>query len=463
MNRSIPVKEALNLMALRRAAAVAIHCCGVRCEEVTTISEIVRLTKEKMKLESSMHAIQISLLDKVGLEFSEEDKVSVVYYLTDRDGGGTIDSGELAEALRRLNSKLGSDALPAAKKAIEAFAGTNKTFLDQEHFTVLLKHLAASMNTTLQKVCLLLVSKFTFQETGKDLLQEVIGSEPFNDAQLAEARTLLAFDMMDFEHCNQVSLKAVAKCLESVTGELNPQDRQKLRLFNTIDHSLIECDEFFSILGEVAACSSRSLSDVINAMTLVACQQDAIGREIRGLLVDSYAYDLALMRDCGIQDAHYRNEVLYSGKTLRLFELLDRDHDGTLNITELALFIRKFQPSKELDTTISESIRAMFAADLNGDNRLDQKEFVQLLSIFATASGVALHQVVDFLVVEIALRDDDEKEREYIEELTCAVQGESPSSTRKNLHHKLLPVVPRKLSDMLKGSSRHKKSYAISA
>ncbi len=93
-------------------------------------------------------------------------------------------------------------------------------------------------------------------------------------------------------------------------------------------------------------------------------------------------------------------DVLENGKIHREFDLLDADHDGLIDIVELTLFTRTFQERKDLDSTMSQSIRLMFASDFNGDKRLDRIEFTQLLLRLSSSLGIAFQRLLDFLPLE---------------------------------------------------------------
>lgn len=90
-------------------------------------------------------------------------------------------------------------------------------------------------------------------------------------------------------------------------------------------------------------------------------------------------------------------------------------HSGELDLSEFVLGMRKFHEAKEVDKTLEESIGAMLSFDENSDQRLDRKEFATLLCQFAKAARVPLHELIDFMVVTSAVKDNSQVERAYID------------------------------------------------
>ena len=102
----------------------------------------------------------------------------------------------------------------------------------------------------------------------------------------------------------------------------------------------------------------------------------------------------------------------------------DLDHNGSLDVSELVLGLRKFQEAKNLATTVEESISTMLAFDADKNGILDRGEFAQFLSLFAKTALTELDELIDFMVVQSALKDNDEAEKVYVKTLGEKAQAQ---------------------------------------
>jgi hypothetical protein len=59
-------------------------------------------------------------------------------------------------------------------------------------------------------------------------------------------------------------------------------------------------------------------------------------------------------------------------------------------------------------------MQAICSFDENGDAKLDRTEFRHMLSLFATKTKIPLHELIDFMVVTSALKDNDKGLMAYI-------------------------------------------------
>ena len=101
----------------------------------------------------------------------------------------------------------------------------------------------------------------------------------------------------------------------------------------------------------------------------------------------------------------------------RLFQLWDLDGNNYLDTEEFVLGMLKFQQSHNVPVALSESVDAVTAFDQDGDNRLDRKEFGDLLRKFSAACEVVLDELIDFMVIQSVLVDNDNNERAYLASL----------------------------------------------
>ena len=107
------------------------------------------------------------------------------------------------------------------------------------------------------------------------------------------------------------------------------------------------------------------------------------------------------------------------GKLSRLFDLWDVDHNGTLDLSEIALGIRKFQQNspKPMSAAVKASIDALVYCDKDHDNRLDREEFAALIMRLAQICSTDVRRLVDYMVVNAALEDNNATDVAFIQTL----------------------------------------------
>jgi len=149
-------------------------------------------------------------------------------------------------------------------------------------------------------------------------------------------------------------------------------------------------------------------------MTLAICKNTGTRNDLAALFLGDDIYNLSLDDNKHEKTESEIEDALEYGRMSRLFDLFDLDHSGTLEYSEFALGMRKFQEAKDIDTTVEETMAAMVAYDTNNDQKLDRKEFAEFLVHFAEASDVSISELIDFMVVTSSLRDNSEAEEKYI-------------------------------------------------
>jgi Ca2+-binding EF-hand superfamily protein len=138
------------------------------------------------------------------------------------------------------------------------------------------------------------------------------------------------------------------------------------------------------------------------------------------------------------------DEDLAYGRLERLYDLFDTDHDGTVSFEELAVGLRSFQCTKDVEVAVNDSLEAFLAVDENGDQRLDKAEFTNLLAKFAAASQTDLHALVDFMLIHIVLDESPIEDKEYISKM---LKKKERRSNRTNLFQRAKIMAGRMMGD----------------
>ena len=101
-----------------------------------------------------------------------------------------------------------------------------------------------------------------------------------------------------------------------------------------------------------------------------------------------------------------------------------------VNFHELALGLRKFQETTTMKVNIDQSVAIMNKFDADADQKLNKTEFFNFLNDFSRQqhSGAedesaqarsAFLDMVDFMIVTTALKENSTAEKAYIESLTA--------------------------------------------
>jgi hypothetical protein len=176
-----------------------------------------------------------------------------------------------------------------------------------------------------------------------------------------------------------------------------------------------------AILSNVVAASPYAdFNDVADAMTLAACHSTKISNKDLEDLFMSVEMKTVLSQKLS---KHHLTEItgVQFARMETLFLLWDEDKSGYLDLNELVLGLRKFQRAMKTDDTVHDALQAIVHFDKDGDQQLGIEEFSQILAKFAKAMQIPLKELIDFMVVESAMCDNDEKDRQYLEKIKSRV------------------------------------------
>ena len=449
--------EASKHLAIRHSTAVAAASIEKKLASTSSTNETVRLTRQLTELQRCSLQSELGFLDNL-IKMTNEQKLQALFVLFDTDGSGSVSPQEMARCLKKMDSgKSFSESLDAAVLSIDAFDADNDGVMDIQEFADFVEELVNSLQCNFQDLAQFLTLRVAFADSGSSVLDEAIVAlvkdstdsvtsvEDFNDA-VVEVRMMLLFQMMDWQSRGEVSFESVVKSLFNVTKHMDEIPRKALLMCAEGpegDQRMLDYPQFSSLLLNVVAAGSLNFHDVANSMTLAFCKDDVTTVDMSDLFVSESTYHKAVEQN-DIAGTNERDvlDALQYGRLNRLFDLWDLDHSGELDFSEFVLGMRKFHEAKEVDQTLEESVETMLSFDTNNDQKLDRKEFAALLSQFAKAAKVPLHELIDFMVVTSAVKDNSQVEKAYIEsvktrateKLRNQIQGQpSLGSLWKNL------------------------------
>lgn len=73
-----------------------------------------------------------------------------------------------------------------------------------------------------------------------------------------------------------------------------------------------------------------------------------------------------------------------------------------------------------MNRTVEESIAVMNTFDKDSKNKLNRKEFIAFLTRFAKIAEVDLPDLIDFMVVTTALKENTDAEKDYLNAISAS-------------------------------------------
>lgn len=92
-----------------------------------------------------------------------------------------------------------------------------------------------------------------------------------------------------------------------------------------------------------------------------------------------------------------------------LFTLIDKDGDGTIDASELAVALRKRNAELSLEDSLERAIAMVAVFDTNADAKLDTEEFKRLMDSMAKELELDFHEFSEFLVLQLLFGKDEEQ------------------------------------------------------
>lgn len=449
--------EGMNHLAIRRAVSVASASLQTKISQYTSFDEkCIQLACQKVELDACLLESELIFLDKLKA-MNEEEVIDTLFELFDKDGSGTVDIRELAEGLRKLNKMTALNAtLKLAEKTISDFDDSVDGLLNKEEFSVFLYSLKSAIGCSFDDLAQLMVMRLAFAVGGNKILEEsvddlintdkchVTSIASFNDA-VNEARMILIFLMLDFEQTGIICFNFVVKHIFKFSHGMEELKRQLLLAMDPTQYRPLNYEQFSELMLNLIAAFSRNVDfdDVANAMTLSVARSDLTDEDMKELFVSSdiveHVYTLGITG--GNRNSMSFNDLV-NGRLQRLFNLVDSDHNSFVDTDELTICLMKFQQTcMDVDAAMSEALSLIHSFDRNHDQRLNYKEFSSLLLAFASAADVSVHELIDFMVVQVSLKDDDAKAQAYINSLKTLKSVRKSSKRGKDILKKRVNIL----------------------
>lgn len=240
---------------------------------------------------------------------------------------------------------------------------------------------------------------------------------------LVDQRMHALFNLFDVENNGGISFKEVVLGLYKITDGLDTTSKaavDALLMFDE-DNRLLNYEDFAKLIINFVAASQKNVkfSDVADSMTRHAAQPMKMNADE---VTHLFAMDNSLLslKDLSGEEEMSNRKLSPAiiSKICRLFKLWDEDKDKFINFHELALGLRKFQEATKIEDTVEQSLQVMTKFDSDKDDKLNLKEFSEFLIKYASMVGSSMTDLLDFMIVAGALKENSDTEKSYIQAIS---------------------------------------------
>ena len=381
----------------------------------------------------------------------------------------------------KVAGTLSENVLALAQDTLKKYDVKANGVLDAEEFAPFIDELQELLQCeSFLDLCQLLSMRLAFSEDSRAVLDQAIrellgknaASPPSSsssslssynmDDAVFEARMILVFMMLDDNQSNTVYFRDFVKHLFRFSRmKMDTVKRECLLLLEEGQIRTLDYAQFSECILNVVTTLpvGYDANDVLDAITISIARNDVSDDDLDELFVriglagddssdddedddigcdnggagtsrppaaapDFYFDQVGGMRKVPTGESLSRRSLrvddqhIASGRMQRLFDLWDDDHNGFIDFAELTLGMRKFNECwADLDSSIAESQKAIKHFDKDQDGKLNRDEFADMLYEFADKADVDVHRLIDFMVVQSALRDKHEDEQAYVNSL----------------------------------------------
>jgi len=423
--RTLTLTQAARQLTFRRAALVAISSIEQSMTATEDVNKFVKLNKKLLKLQTACMGAEMEFFKALAL-LEKKDKENIVIQLIDRDGDGKVNLREMAIAFQKMDAtKAYAASVEDADQSIQKSDKDQDGMLNSEEFAFFMNNLVDCLECTFDDLCFVLVQWLAFNDTGHDIIQDALEDNTANadqqdtflsefEDEVTETRIALLFQYLDYNGSGKVLFIDVFERLFEVVKTMNEKTRDVLFMMDKEKKRELEYHEFSNLLYNVtAACPPGThFHDIADAMTVAGASHDKV-----------HALEMTHLLAAVEIDRIVQNKVpkelelppLSYGRVHNLFRMSDKDNSGFIDAHELVMSIRKLQgTSKDIDATIEDTVALIAHVDKDQDQQLDLQEYAAFIATLASTLDTDINELVSYLAVELALRDNCEMEEAYV-------------------------------------------------
>lgn len=429
--------EAVKAVRVARASNAASLSQKRQARSASSVGLFVQHSRIHLQMKIQALQAQLDLINSLA-RLSDEEKMDMLFHLIDQDRDGHIDARELSKSLRQRHADMTfAESVDQAIELMAVFDNDGDAKLNRNEFKVLIDHMMARLGTSFHDLAEFLVLQLILptaespEQFAEDLAGELLAEEM--DQQVLARQALFSavtnprmkslFQLFDKDGDGKVNFQEVALGLYQISRDMEGSLKTAMDILLAMDQNdtrVLDYEQFTRlILSMVATIPGQSLDEVADELTLQLTQPTPISLDdLQALVMADDVYEQC--KDI-IEEAKERGDVLSAlqyDKTRRLFGLWDTNQDGVIDFQELLLGLRKFEEavaprSDSMDESTDRAAAVMIGFDEDANNKLDQSEFARVLVNFAKTLDVDLHEMIDFMCVTSALRDNTDYEKAY--------------------------------------------------
>lgn len=355
------------------------------------------------------------------------EKHKLLFKAWDGDGDGVVLFAEFAAGMRKLRPTSEEIYLEvvadAAVKALPQLDTPENQRLDREEFQRFLERLTELMGKPFSIVSeLLLVCGLELQPTGKAdpaLVREIKERSNSNLLQTGRVKALSEDPRIValFRHFNksgsgQLSFAELSHMLWRLRQDVTLRESRAeavntMLLLDTDSVRAVGVVEFTRFIQKLAVLLLMHAGVLAEAMLQIA---EKSGEELPSLDDSAIAFSLE-----SADPIAQMYETLADRKMHLLFELWDKDGDGHISFSELAMGLRKLCPTSEpVTNTASDAAEAMLVFDVDSDQNLNRAEFARFINHFCEGNETDFNTLSEFLILLAAFEDSPAEELAFL-------------------------------------------------
>jgi Ca2+-binding EF-hand superfamily protein len=412
-NQAFLVSQATHAASTKRA---------LKTQKAGTVPSFVKQSRRELNLQMAAIQAQLDVLDELRT-MSHDVKMDLLFGLIDIDGSGTVDTKELATALRKRNQNLSFTAsLDRAVCLVEKFDTDGDKLLNHDEFKDLVDEMMQELDVDFNGFAEFLVLQMLHKDVGQRCEEQDRGQYTHEQASgcdvpkpdfldiLTDKRLVDFFKFFDKDGSRILSFSDVAVGLYLATRDLDESVQKKiapLLMIEKDDKRSLGYEQFSRLIMVIVAAAGSTFDDIAEDLVITLRERRAKSDvALAALVIGDDVYAAVKEMEWEAANKSELVDALSYARLQKLFDLWDIDGDGDLTLSELDAGLKKFQDAAGIVDDAKEKALSLLEFDMNFDQKLGRHEFAHAMGHYAKAFTVDLHELVDFMIASTILGEN---------------------------------------------------------